>query len=315
MVSQADKEFVNNAGQRVVSNTLNSEEKDLGEELLELNAKAIKQKAVAQTLGVELGAKSPPPGDSGLASTIVNTAFNKMSDVQETLSKEKRAAEESAAAAYQEADQVKATFFQTQIKMLSDLQSEVRKQMEQLRTNNNPNSALAAVKDVMEIMALLQQRMAPAPSAEASRPPVSTINPEMEIRLTELKHNHELEMKKLDLQMQNQKQAFDLQLLQFQEDSKRRWAEWQDSQKTKSSAMNGLQDLAAAIGAGVEKERDGGSRTEESVISAQPSSNKAAVNNFPCQFCKTQIAVPPEAATVTCPNKECAAEYEIRRTG
>jgi hypothetical protein len=311
VVTQTDKDFINNMGLRVNQNGVKlDEEGDLGESLLNLQAKSLKQKAVAHALGLDTENR-PRDTNSDLASTIVTTALNKMEKVQETLSDEKKQAQEAASQAYQESDNLKAQLFTNQFQQLTKLQEDTKLQMAELKKSNNPKTALESIQEMLTIMDYLEKRRPGAQSQEPS-PRTQVVNVSDQIELLKAQQQHEIEMKKLDLAIQSQKQSFELQMLQLKEDSERRWAEYKDSQNFKKNGLAGFQDIATALTASVEKEMKGEKVAAQ--VDSQPGAENlaASVTAFPCQFCGKQVNVKPGEDLATCPTQGCGAQYEIK---
>lgn len=251
--------------------------------------------------GVEQPA--PPHKDALEAPTVVNAALGQMNNMLKVNADAAKEKSIELKEARKEADDAKTNLFTTQLEIIKDMHRSMQESQKEIAKSNSPEAAMAMVEKWESIIDRVKPHIAP----ESSYPPVRAGNDmQLTLQLEKMRQDHALALRKLDLEVGQSNNNFQLKMTQFTEDSNRRWQEYKDGVKFKENAYNGFSDLAASIAAGIDKERG--------VVSGNPDDEviQAAVSGFKCQLCKTHVNIPEGAPSVTCPNPECSAEYKIK---
>lgn len=306
MPHPVDLDFAGKVGDRTVHDnkdqTLDHEPESLANKIKKIHEDAILAGATKEAYK-EVGLVSPetkgkPDGESP---SVVGVALNQMTTmIKENNEMVKEKAKE-VVAAHQEADEARANLFATQLEILKNMQSEMVESRKVISAQNSPEAAVAMVEKWEGIF----NKWRPPATEKPTHVQHSGPSDEVTLKLEEMRQVHDLEMKKLDLQIAAQNNEFQLKMLQFNEDSQRRWKEYQDGTKFKENAYNGFSDLAASIAAGIDKERKGVASDTEDTI-------QATVTGFKCQGCGQHITIPEGAEKVVCETPGCGAEYAIK---
>ena len=298
------------------ADSLGKEKLDMAEELLDVKQKVLKTKLIAREFGIDdqtaaaaagLATKGREPdtlqagvvGAVLTAMTGMNSALKETAETKEKEIKEARASEDTA----------KQNFFQLQADAINAARKEMTTLMQDIMAKNTPQAAIAGFRDFKAFF----DEVAPKPVApsDGGERAARMVDNQTALKLEEMHQNHALAMKKIDLEISQQQNAFQLQLTQFKEDSERRWQEYRDSKTLRSDALGGFQDLAAAIAAGIDKERGVGAKAGDEPASPRL---EATLKQFRCNLCQTVVNVDdPEAASVACPNPECGTVFHLRQ--
>lgn len=252
--------------------------------------------------------------EDGLAASIVKGAMEIANKSAERAEKLAERNDNQAVMARQEADKAKETMFSVVLGEIGKAISGLSEMREDIRRGAPPPRTLAdTLKEAQELRKLLDGGEGP----RAAAPPAS-IDANVSIQLEGMRQNHELAMKRLDLEIEKMKSEYSWKLQEWKDNREIKLQEYEDSKKMRDGAFGVIGDIAAAASAAF-----GGG--EPNSIAAQPGQVQPApgqdrqfeafIVNFPCQLCHTVIAVPAGAPKVKCPNPECGTEYEIRMPG
>ncbi|MDD5703272.1 MAG: hypothetical protein PHU23_14640, partial [Dehalococcoidales bacterium] len=139
----------------------------------------------------------------------------------------------------------------------------------------------------------------------------------------EMNHNHEIAMKKLDLELAKLQASIALSRAEFEDNKHRKDREYDESVSFRNNALSNLGKIAqaaagamgsAGVGMKVDPEDEVADIGEDAREQPAPTADKepkATVKNFPCQFCHTMLTVPPGSGEVECSNDQCKAKYKI----
>jgi len=266
---------------------------------------ALVMKATAQAYGLN-EVKVDTGGHKGEseAPSVVSAAMTHMdSMIKETneMSKEK---EKELLQARKEADDARASLFTTQLQVIQNMQDSLMESQKRMSEQNSPEAAISTVEKWETIFNKFRPQVSNEPSAALAK----GTSDQTTITLEKMRQDHDREMKQIDLQITTLNNDFQLRMLQFNEDSRRRWKEYEDGNKLKENAFGGFSDLAASIAAGIDKERGVGTAAPEESI-------QAAVSGFKCQLCGTHVDIPEGVERVVCSKPGCGAEYAIKVKG
>jgi len=273
------------------------EKPSFADEIIMERQKLIKQKEAEKGLGI-----GEQTGES-LQASIVKGAMSQQAMIMDELHKQTAEANKELLEARKEREQAQTQLYNERISILQGEKQKLDAAAQQAKGVGAAPSELDAYKKVRE--ALKEEidelkKGAPPPSG----PPLG-LSAETHIKLQEMSQNHELEMKRLDIELSRQDREFNIKLAEWQEESRRRWREYEDKVGMQQKGFDGFSDLAGAISSGIGKERETISRGGEESI-------QALASQFPCQFCKTKVLIQPGELTATCPNEECGAIYNVK---
>ena len=284
--------------------TLAEQPESLAARIKRAQEDAMVMKATAQAYGfdavkVEQGSSK---SDSE-APSVVSAAMSQMNNMIKETTEMAKDTRKEVDIARKEADDARANLFTTQLTVIQNMQNNLMESQKRIGEQNSPESAVATVEKWETIFNKFRPQVTGEPTVATAK----TSSDETTIILEKLRQQHNVELKKLDLQIAAQNNDFNLRMLQFNEDSRRRWKEYDDGNKFKEGAFGGFSDLAAAIAAGIDKERGVATAAGEGTI-------QAAVSGFKCQVCGKHVDIPEGVEKVVCSNPECGAGYDIKVT-
>ena len=305
MANQADLDFAGKIGGRTVQDnrdrSLANQPESLAARIKRVQEDAIEAKAVAQAFGLnEVKVEPASNKDDKEAPSVVNAALSQMNNMIKETSEMAKDKGTELKEARKDADEARSNLFTTQLQVIQQMQGSLLESQKRMSEQNSPEAAIAIVEKWESIF-------------NKFRPQVTTDNPiatakissdQTTITLEKMRQEHDLEMEKIKAAREEVNNRFQLQMLQFQDESRRKYKEYEDGVKFRNNAYNGFSDLAASIAAGIDKERGGQSAVGEGII-------EAAMSGFSCKNCGTHIDIPDGVSKVKCANSECGAEYKI----
>ena len=297
MPSKKDLAWLGKQGGRTVTTNGGEEKPDeMLDGILSAETKGMKLAAFKRGAGIAEPAAQPaaPPAAEALANTIVTQSMKVQEHYVGQLNLE-------TANLRKEIAEISKSGAQTQVQLLSEMYARINDKQEAMDKTARDAAAAGAPPDVFTTYFKVKEQLekiAPPPTSPAPAPgPDGAI----QLQITQMKLEHDERMAQMTADNARQDKQWQLTLLQFQEESKRNWAEYGDKKNFRQDGMSGLQDLVSAVTSGIQVEQGGG---------GEPGGT-ATISNFACQQCQTPIAVPPGAATVTCSNPECLAQYKV----
>lgn len=266
--------------------------------IIEARVKGEEAKAAIQGLGGTGGGES-------VQTSIVTTAMQQQKVIMDQLNQQVAEANKELLAARKEREEAQTQLYNERI---SILQGEKQK-LDETAKAAGPKAPKSEMEAYRDIRAELQKEIdelkknAPPPATGAG----TGVSDATQITLKKLELDQAKVLEGMQADRADKQQAFDLKLREFDEDSKRRWAEYADSRAFRQQGIEGVTDLVGAIGAGITKEMPPGKGKAGAV--------EASISQFPCQICGTLIPVEPGETHVFCSNEECKAEYDITKKG
>jgi hypothetical protein len=257
-------------------------------------------------------------GSETLAATIVSKALDINQKTNEQLQEQVRHKEIDVANAIKEADRTKEQLMTIIASQVSGAVNKMEERLEEIKKGASqvapPKSWIEQLRELKELEAVLNpDRHSPPPS-----PGLQDLT--ATLQLQQIKNEHELAMKKFDVELQRMQTDLQLRLTEMSENSKWKNREYEDDRKFKSSALEQVGDIAAGIAAGL------GSAKVAGGIAGQPEAaddtqydqpqkgrHSAVIEAFKCQTCGGDIKVPDEGDQVTCPNMECGTTYALTK--
>ena len=291
---------------------VDNKDKNLGEEkltiterVMEAQTQALEVAAMTKTLGLNpqeiLGGKEAKEPAESIQGQVVSSALKTLGDMQTGLIKESDKKSELLDKARANEDEARTNLYTGQIAEITAMRKEVAEQYKAVQAQNTPQAAMASLKELQAFY----ENMKPAKTDEIHVQPKGGISEQTTLTLEKMRYDHEKEKSVIDLKIAEMNNNFQIEMLKFNEESRRRWREYEDGQKFKQHGLQGFEDLAASIAAGIDRGRGGQPSEEEAVIEVETS-------KFKCQFCKSEIEVGDGVGMVTCPNPECNAEYNVK---
>lgn len=314
MPTEKDVEWLQGQGARAKDNkaeSLSEKEPSLAEEVLGLQKEAVKIAATRQALGLEV--PSVRPAES-LASTIVTKSMDATDNAIRRLNEESAGLRKEILELQKQSFEHQNAFFNERMERIQDLNARVEAAAQNAQNAGAPKSAFENYKEVKAELAGVVSELVPPRTTQ------SGVSDEVAIALKKMEIDQQRLMEQMRQDSVRQDRQFTLQLKQFDEESRRRWAEYQDTKTIRTDAMEGLQDVLGSLGKSLRV------KTEDAEENSHPAASGAGMNSatpgetsisgsiaeFPCQFCKTKVPVEKGDTVVTCPNSECGAKYEIK---
>lgn len=300
MPTKKDFEWVGSQGGRTVTNgkgeNLEKEKPSLADKILAHKERMKEAELVTQASDEGEGGK----GES-LATTIVTKSIDATDKAVARLNEDTATLKKEIAEGRLEAQNNWKLFIDEKLERIKDAEAQAAKSAQKAGEAGAPPDVFAVYDKVQgELAKLLASQ--PPPAAEAQ----TGIKDETRITLARMELDQTRVLAEIQAQQQQHQQEFAIRMAEFTEESKRRWAEYNDGKRFKEQGLSGFQDLAAAIGAGIRQDQG------EAAGIAEESSLEASLGSFPCQFCHTNIEVPPGTQKVVCPNEECGATFNLK---
>jgi len=180
----------------------------------------------------------------------------------------------------------------------------LRKMQEELRTTGGIQKTVDDMKALKELMGVMQ----PQPANAYKEP---TTDPTIAANIEQMRLNHDLLIKRMDLEMKKMDQDLSIRLAEFQENRQVKEREYADSQRFRESAFSTVNDLAVAASAGFANRVESGIAAEVKTPRPEaPAAEVKDVETFDCEDCKTPIAVLAGVDKVTC--TKCGMQYSIK---
>lgn len=273
----------------------------------------VQKVAKARLVGLALGIGSEGGNrEEPLAATVVKEAMANSAKLVERANEMADRKDTAALEARKEADKSKTDLYALMFQEMSKTSADLRAVMANIdKDKPPPRDAISAIKEAKDLLTLMGGEMGLGGNKQP--PPTLSPDPQFAMQLEQMRENHDLAMKKFDAEMKEADRKFQLQMAQFQEDTRYKRQEYDDGKKRGGAIMENVMDIGQSILAGV----GGGTAKEVSQEAPESGDNqeepaiKAMVKSFPCQFCQTPIAVPDDGNEVTCPNEECGAKFTI----
>ena len=228
--------------------------KSFSEELIETQQEAIKTKAAAQIMGIDLHGSPSPPAKSQeepLASSIVTAAMTSMKDTNKEIREEANKLHERYETAVKERDIARASALENQIGALVESQNKLEEALKDMKAGAS-RGAISEFKEARQLLSEVQE----LGGKEAHGPPAPAISPELQITLMKMQHDHELAMKNLELQIANANRDYNLKVAEFQDNKDLRWKEYEDKKSGRGGMMSGFQDLVSSLAGNITTERE-----------------------------------------------------------
>lgn len=296
------------------------------ETLIERVLKHREQMKALDTVHDEMnGTKKGKNEEESLAASIVNKALDVNLKTNQDLRDEVRDREKDVNTARAEADKAKADLYTVIGQQIGGAMDRLEKIQEDMRKGvyDNPNrqkSLVDQVKEAKDLLGVLTPAE-PRPSSQSS----DSMDFNSTIALERLKQGHEVEMRKLDLQIEQMKNDFQWKMAELTDNKKQRDREYEDSRSFRQTALQEVGDIAAGIaasmgggGAGVAAEgvagqpQDGGQPPPGPPPPPGVKPKMAYIQSFPCQKCGEPVAIPKEGNTVACTTDGCGMVYTIK---
>ncbi len=176
------------------------------------------------------------------------------------------------------------------------------------KTEAPPRDAVSIMKEAKELLTLMGGDVFGVRSA----PPPHQGNSAVEVQLETLKQAHALALKQLDFTMAEADRKFQLQMLQFQEDTKWKREEHEENKGKGKETIDSLMDIGQSILAATTAGSGVGVQAAPHQVAAEAAEGPAitlTATKYPCQFCHAILDISEAGDKATCPG--CGAEFKI----
>ncbi len=278
------------------------------DELLATQQEAIKTKAAAQVLGIEIGEKKDP-GES-LATSIVTKSMDIQQDAIKRMDNEAGKLREEVKEAQAAASQMQFALLNDKLGRIEEAQKKSDAAAREAAGTGAPKSAFdyyGQVKGELEKL-LAGMKTTPEPSHQGGLSETTTI----ELKKLELEQQRVLAQIAADNARADRE--FNLKMAEFVDNKELKREEYKDKKMFREQGLQGVSDIVAAIGAGLRGEMGGVQRevTSEETPDGRESEMGAYISQFPCTICGTPVPVEQGDTTAKCPSPECGAVFQIK---
>jgi DNA-directed RNA polymerase subunit RPC12/RpoP/predicted Holliday junction resolvase-like endonuclease len=264
---------------------------------------------------------NPNTGGETLAASIVNKALDVNLETNKNLQEQVNKRETDINEARREADKAKTELYSVIAGQVAGALDKLEKVQDEIRRGPEKGQTKSLVDQVKEARDLL---LALTPEPKTGPPPVTSSNDlQLTITLETMKQNHEVNMKKLDLELQKMQTDLQLKLAEIADAAKWKEREYSEGSEFKKNALTQVTDVASAAVAAFNARNAGAG----GAITGQPGQQQmtgqdtppgkgvtAVVRSFNCQKCGTEIVVPEDGSEVKCPTPGCGVKYGFKET-
>jgi hypothetical protein len=277
-------------------------------------------KARRQAAAEEIAKRTFNSGGSGqpdsLAVAIVTKAMDNLNKAEERYQRDADKSREVATAAATELRNAQASLSKIQLDQTNATLTKVEAAIDAMKHGQPPKSTADTIREAQELVGLLGgNKPDPSPVPRAT-------DPTIELQILQMKLNHDLQMKKFDIESARAEREFQLKLQEFADNRADKKVENEDKRNLRANGLNALQDIANSVVVGMGADMGEAPPVAKHPIASQAKSPTAANHqpvtepqmeavllSFPCQNCKTEIEVPKGGGNVSCP--DCGATYNI----
>lgn len=208
--------------------------------------------------------------------------------------------------AQKEANTAKEALYKTQFDTLKMVTEDYKETIKGLKAGGSPMTATQILEEGDKLIDAIMKRM-PRPEPVAGKTEMSG---DLQVRLLEMQHQHDAEMRRLDIEISKINQEFSFKKAEFDDKKDREWLEYKDKKDFRESGMGGLSDLLGSIAQNITQERETTTSVTKTAAS-QPGEKvlEAHIQAFPCQQCQSSVTVKDGEAIAIC--DQCGAEYKI----
>lgn len=287
------------------------QEKDFADELLETQKKAAKTKIVMDTIGAT--AKGGGKSEEDAAMKFAKEAMEMQSSTIKSLEEARKTTQEALSKAETAKNDALTALYQHQLNTIVEAEARVKAMAEKAGEGGKPSDPFAIYQEIKKHIdeAVASGRPAATNNEGAAR----GVSDETMVTLKKL----ELDQSRILLQMQTdaevRKKEWDLKLLEFQDGSRRQWAEYRDKKDFQRQGLEGAQDLIASISAGIAADREASSTEVVKTKAKAHSKSKGAQTetshvDFECTECGEVFPIYKGQEQATCPS--CGQMFSVK---
>jgi hypothetical protein len=288
---------------------VNQEKTNPNQSLIDRILGAKEQIAIINALGGAVGGQggAPPQNQNDIiAATVVNKSIEALQKNNESTQSALGKKDEEIAKERAESDKAKEVLYGTMAGQITGALDRLEKVRDELAAKQKPFAEqLKEYQDVSRILFPQQPQQSPAVTAPQQDGQIS-------LALEQMRMNHELTMKKMDMELSRMNQELQIRLAEFTDSRNQKKQEYEDSKAFRGNAVNAVSDIAASVAAAIGGSK-GGVAAKKSQQNQPPQEHPGAkqdeqiVPNFVCEECGTKLAV-PKGKPFTCPT--CKTSYE-----
>ncbi len=322
-VSEGDKEFLAGIGSRPSGDSkikAEGDAMDFADKLIAKQEKVIALQTTAKAFGVapiaevkeeKVAVKEPET----LQATIVTGAMNQSKEMVKEMREDKAIIDANLQKARASEDAAKTQFYQFQANLITGVQEDLKGALATLRDQASPQGiaqTIKAYKDVSHELGIVE------PKTEAKTP--VGVPYDIQLQINKIQNDHEMAMKKLDLEINRQTNEFSLRRLDQDEDRSLKRQEYEDKKKFLDTGLSGLQDLATSVASAIDLDLGGappsgkGAAVKEKGAAHEPEV-EVTVAAFPCPTCGTMVLVEEGINFAVCPNQQCKTGFNVKDSG
>lgn len=295
MPTKKQSDWLQSQGGRTVKDNkganMGEEKPSLADKLMKKKEEAIELQMTAQALG-----GGNVEADESETLKLAKEVMQIQRETVKSVDDARKRTEEALAKAETAKNEAQTALYTHQLDAIKDAEARVK-----VASEAKPTPGKSELEIFRKVRDEMQELMPEKP--EAATPP--GISEATQLKITQLQLEQQRVLAQMQADRERQNREFDLKLAEFNENSRQRWAEYNDNKALREQGLSGLQDIAASIGAAVKGESGGVEETEGEHV-------EASISSFPCQFCQTPVPVHPGDTKVKCPNEECGAQYDIK---
>lgn len=279
------------------------------QELLESQQEAIKTKATAQALGVDLGGDDKKGSEDNLATTIVTKAMESTEKSIDRMTKNTEKLEGEVKTANQAVAEMQWQLLSETLKRIEETQKRADESAQKAAAAGAPKDAFGYYHQVKEELQTLVKDI----PQQQPQPQTGGMSESTQVRLKEI----ELEQMRIleEIRQENLRanQEFQLKLQEFQDNKEIRRLEYDDKRRFREDGLHGVTDIVMAISNGISAER--GAPADNIEEPARPSRVKSdlegeeIIGSFECNECGKEVTITAGETIATCPG--CGSKYSV----
>jgi hypothetical protein len=284
------------------------------DKVVEARQKALALKEFEDALhgGQDKGGGGGGGGGADVATAIVTASMQQQKILFDALQGQIGEANKQLLAAQAEREKANTALYNERIVILKSEQEKLEETAAAAKAAGAPKSEIEAYKEVRKaIIDEIGELAKGAPKDEGPR----GMSEGTMVTLKKMEMDQARVLAEIQATNLAAQREFELRIREFDENAQRRWAEYKDSKEFREQGLSGVQDLLAAVGDGISRDRGGQpAAPRPGQAAAKPSGDgqelEAFIRSFPCSQCQEKVEIEPGATTAVC--QGCGTEYDIQ---
>jgi hypothetical protein len=270
--------------------------------------------------GEALGQSQKSGSNDELAASVVKAAIDNSSKLVERANEMADRKDRMAQEVRDKADESQKSLYQLMFGEMTRVSQDLRAVTDRIDKDKvPPQNALSTIKEAKDLLVMLNSEFGNK-QAPVAAPPMRDMN--IEIQLQQMRESHEINMRKLDLELKKLDIDLQTKLSEMSENKKWKELEWNEKKEFNKGAMSQIGDIAATIVAGIGANKAGAAVADnfnqhDGAVQGKayqpPNPETPQIQTFKCEDCGQTIAIPDTGSEITCTTPGCGSKYQFTK--